>query len=87
MSLEATAAVRHAARIPPWARLARWDEALAGTALALMTLIPLVEIVLRPLLGRGVDLVEPDAVRNPYVLASINRHRVIIFSDERSLSV
>ncbi len=55
MSLEATAAVRHAARIPPWARLARWDEALAGTALALMTLIPLVEMAMRPLLGRGVD--------------------------------
>ena len=26
------------------------------------------------LLGRDVDLVEPAAVRNPYVLASINRH-------------
>jgi predicted nucleotidyltransferase len=30
---------------------------------------------LEALLGRGVDLVEPGAVRNPYVLASINRHR------------
>ena len=42
---------------------------------------------LEALLGRGVDLVEPGAVRNPYVLASINRHRVIIFSDKHSLSV
>ena len=30
---------------------------------------------LEQLLGRSVDLVEPGAVRNPYVLASINRHR------------
>ena len=29
---------------------------------------------LEALLGRGVDLVEPGAVRNPYVLASINLH-------------
>lgn len=42
---------------------------------------------LEALLGRGVDLVEPGAVRNPYLLASINRHRAIIFSDEHSLSV
>ncbi|MGP1691383.1 MAG: nucleotidyltransferase family protein [Giesbergeria sp.] len=42
---------------------------------------------LEVLLGRGVDLVEPGAVRNPYVLASINRHREIIFSGEHSLSV
>ena len=41
---------------------------------------------LEALLGRGVDLVEPGAVRNPYVLASINRHRAIIFSAENSLS-
>ena len=41
---------------------------------------------LEALLGRRVDLVEPGAVRNPYVLASINRHRVIIFLDEHSLS-
>lgn len=35
---------------------------------------------LEALLGRGVDLVEPSAVRNPYVLASINRdHKVIFF--------
>ena len=30
---------------------------------------------LEQLLGRGVDLVEPGAVRNPLVLASINRNR------------
>ena len=41
---------------------------------------------LEALLDRGVDLVEPGALRNPYVLDSINRHRVIIFSDEHSLS-
>ena len=35
---------------------------------------------LETLLGRGVDLVEPGAVRNPYVLANINRHHEIIFS-------
>ena len=33
---------------------------------------------LEALLGRGVDLVEPGAVRNPYVLASINRDREVI---------
>ncbi|OGB12666.1 MAG: DNA polymerase III subunit beta [Burkholderiales bacterium RIFCSPLOWO2_12_67_14] len=32
------------------------------------------------LLGRGVDLVEPGAVRNPYVLASINRHREPVYA-------
>ena len=37
---------------------------------------------LEQLLGRGVDLVEPGAVRNPYVLASINQQRAIIFSAE-----
>lgn len=42
---------------------------------------------LKALLGRGVDLVEPGTVRNPYVLGSINRHHAIIFSDENSLSV
>ena len=41
-----------------WASLQgvqRADEALASIALALMALIPLAEIVLRPLLGRGVE--------------------------------
>jgi tripartite ATP-independent transporter DctM subunit len=35
--------------------LARWDEALAATALVLMTLVPLIEIAARPFLGRGVE--------------------------------
>jgi hypothetical protein len=35
---------------------------------------------LERLLGRGVDLVEPAAVRNPYVLASINRHRELVYA-------
>jgi predicted nucleotidyltransferase len=30
---------------------------------------------LEKLLGRDVDLVEPGAIRSPYVLASINRNR------------
>ena len=35
---------------------------------------------LEKLLGRGVDLVEPAAVRNPYVLASINRNREAVYA-------
>lgn len=35
---------------------------------------------LEALLGRAVDLVEPGAVRNPYVLASINRHREAVYA-------
>jgi predicted nucleotidyltransferase len=35
---------------------------------------------LEALLGRGVDLVEPGAVRNPYVLASINSNREAIYA-------
>ncbi|MEY4266624.1 MAG: hypothetical protein RIS90_1159 [Pseudomonadota bacterium] len=35
---------------------------------------------LETLLGRGVDLVETGAVRNPYVLANINRHREPIYA-------
>ena len=35
---------------------------------------------LEQLLGRGVDLVAPDAVRNPYVLASINRYREPVYA-------
>jgi uncharacterized protein len=34
---------------------------------------------LEKLLGRGVDLVELGAVRNPYVLASINRNREAVY--------
>ena len=35
---------------------------------------------LETLLGRGVDLIEPGAVRNPFVLASINQHREAIYA-------
>lgn len=35
---------------------------------------------LEQLLGRGVDLIEPGAVRKPYVLASINRHREAVYA-------
>lgn len=35
---------------------------------------------LERLLGRSVDLVEPDAVRNPYVRASIDRHRQNVYA-------
>lgn len=35
---------------------------------------------LEQLLGRGVDLIEAGAVRNPYVLASINRHREPVYA-------
>ena len=35
---------------------------------------------LEALLGRSVDLVELGALRNPYVLASINRHREAVYS-------
>jgi uncharacterized protein len=35
---------------------------------------------LEALLSRGVDLVERGAVRNPYVLDSINRHREAVFA-------
>ena len=35
---------------------------------------------LERLLGRSVDLVERDAVRNPYVLTSINRHRELVYA-------
>ena len=35
---------------------------------------------LERLLGRSVDLVEPDAVRNPYVLSGINRYREAVYS-------
>jgi predicted nucleotidyltransferase len=35
---------------------------------------------LEELLGRGVDLIEPGAVRNPYILASINRNRQAVYA-------
>jgi hypothetical protein len=39
-----------------------------------------VKAALEQLLGRSVDLVEPAAVRNPYLLASINRHRESLYA-------
>ncbi len=38
-----------------WRRIGQFDELIAGAALALMALIPLVEIALRPLVGSGVQ--------------------------------
>ena len=35
---------------------------------------------LEAVLGREVDLVEPGAVRNPYVLAGINQHREAVYA-------
>ncbi len=35
---------------------------------------------LEKLLVPGVDLLEPGAVRNPYVLASINRNREAVYA-------
>lgn len=35
---------------------------------------------LEQLLGRGVDLVESGALRNPYVIASINRNREAVYA-------
>ena len=35
---------------------------------------------LEKLLGRGVDLVEPGAIRNPFVLASINRSLEAVYA-------
>ena len=37
------------------------------------------EAALADLLGRSVDLVEPGAVRNPYVKASIDRAREVVY--------
>lgn len=34
---------------------------------------------LEELLGRPVDLVEPSAVKNPYILAAINRSREVVY--------
>ncbi len=39
-----------------------------------------IKIELEKLLGRHVDLIEPDAVVNPYVLASIKRDRESIYA-------
>jgi predicted nucleotidyltransferase len=35
---------------------------------------------LESLLGRGVDLIESGAVRNPFVLAGINQHRETLYA-------
>ena len=35
---------------------------------------------LQRVLGRSVDLVEPGAVRNPFVLAGINRARELVYA-------
>lgn len=39
-----------------------------------------VKAELETLLGRSVDLVEPGAIRNPFVLASINRSREPVYA-------
>lgn len=40
----------------------------------------LLKAELEQLLGLGVDLVEPQSVRNPYVLAGINSAREIVYA-------
>jgi uncharacterized protein len=35
---------------------------------------------LEKILGRAVDLVQTKAVRNPYVLASINQNRELVYA-------
>ncbi|MEY8876613.1 MAG: TRAP transporter large permease subunit [Leptothrix sp. (in: b-proteobacteria)] len=59
---DATSLARHTTTTPgtttppAWlSRLGRFDEVLSCAALALMTLIPLIEIAARPLLGKGVE--------------------------------
>jgi hypothetical protein len=37
------------------------------------------EQALSQLLGRPIDLVEPGAVRNPYIRASIDRAREVVY--------
>lgn len=53
-------------------------EFSSGAAVGLQSFFG-IKAALEQLLGRQVDLVEPDAVRNPYVLASINRHREPVY--------
>lgn len=38
------------------------------------------QTALEALLGRKVDLVEPQAIRNPYLLAGINRARELVYA-------
>lgn len=40
----------------------------------------LLKAELEQLLGLGVDLVEPQSVRNPYVLAGINNAREVVYA-------
>jgi predicted nucleotidyltransferase len=54
-------------------------EFAPGTQPSLQTFFG-VKADLEKLLGRDVDLIEPGAVRNPYVLASINRHREAVYA-------
>src|SRR3989339_917530 len=42
-------------RNPWYFRVGRFDEVLSSSALLLMTIIPLLEIMLRPLMGKGID--------------------------------
>ena len=53
-------------------------DAGAPAALSLKTYIELKE-ALEALFGRNVDLVEPGAMRNPYVKANIERSREFLF--------
>ncbi|HVZ43182.1 MAG TPA: nucleotidyltransferase domain-containing protein [Ramlibacter sp.] len=39
-----------------------------------------VKEALEELLQRSVDLVEPDALKNPFVIASINRNREVVYA-------
>lgn len=54
-------------------------EFAAGAAAGLAAFFG-AKAALEQLLGRQVDLVEPGAVRNPYVLASINRNREAVYA-------
>ena len=59
MSDHAAPATAAAPDLPASGALARWlprfDEGIASVALALMVLLPLAEIALRPLMGRGIE--------------------------------
>ena len=54
-------------------------EFAADTAVSLEAFFG-TKAALAQLLGREVDLLEPRAVRNPYVLASINRNRESVYA-------
>lgn len=54
-------------------------EFVPGTAVGLSNFFG-AKADLEELLGRGVDLVEPGAIRNPFVLASINRSRESVYA-------